>query len=503
MRCSEERPKAKVLWSGVLHKDTIRLGGQSVRLMPTGDIRLRRFRKTHIVFDSLYARTNWQFTVANLSGDPFKKVEWICGDTTISKDMAATWEQKGVTRKNCTPELIIKPALALKRSVAFVDARYSDTVRTAISYTVQETLTDLNQYAGVDTLWRFWKVTQPYSRSLLLENRSEAVGVGKYLHGKRQLSVRVYPNKPERLLPNKPRKLSRTKKTSIRYDAFQPGDTLVFSVEAMGEPLQKVELTHTRGKYLHIQREVKTFADTVVAGDEKYWELNLCGKFGWKKQMANIAVWRIHPARLDTICQNWDTLYALDYKIVYDTVAVMIKNDSLRLAPVLDMENSPLGYFDVEVPDTLPQGLRLLFVAYWGGINRPCLAAYQDLESTVPKTWSRPGVPPALCAYGMGYPLSLPQVRVSDVDMTFITSPSDPSKGLWEITFRKNAGHLTLKQLRDSLNQGNQSGYYHFWVVFKNKNTVNDYPIQLKMIAFYQKEKLKQLERKLLETKMY
>lgn len=471
--------------------------------MPTGDIRLRRFRKTHIVFDTLSPRSNWQFTVANLSGDPFKKVEWICGDTTISKASVATWEQSIDVPMASPLKLIIKPTLSLKRSVASMDAWYADTVRTAIAYTVQETLTEINQYGGVDTLWRFWKVNHPYSRSLLLEKRSEAVGVDRYLQGKRQLLVKVYPNKPERLLPNKPRSLSRTKKTNLRYDAFQPGDTLVFTVAAMGEPLQQVELTHTKGKFRHIQREVESFADTVVAGNEKYWELNLSGKFGWKKQKANIAVWRIHPARMDTICQNWDTLYAQEYKTVYDTVAVTIIDDSLQLAPVWDIEKKPLGYFELEVPDTLPKGLRLLYVTYWGGINRPCLNAYQNLEASVPKTWSRPGVPPALCAYGMGHPLSLPQVRVSDVDMTFVTTPSAPLNGLWEISFRKNAGQLTLKQLRDDLNNGKQAKYYQFWVVFKNKNTVNDYPVQLKMIAFYQEKKLIRMERKIVETKMY
>ena len=161
---------------------------------------------------------------------------------------------------------------------------------------------------------------------------------------------------------------------------------------------------------------------------------------------------------------------------------------------------------DIQVPAKLPDKdtAYLSAVAYWIGVGLPCIADYQTVEQTVPPDWSLPGAPAALGAYGNGRPLLLPHLNTRDVAMVFNQSgkPIAPNAtaSLLGLSLLQNARVVPVKQLKAELKLDKTSGLYHFFACFNNKSTDMAYPVQVKMVAYYRKEKSRRREVKKMGT---
>jgi hypothetical protein len=177
-----------------------------------------------------------------------------------------------------------------------------------------------------------------------------------------------------------------------------------------------------------------------------------------------------------------------------------IADDSLLLAPLLNIESAPWGRIAVEIPKTAPgiSTTRLYAFAYWVGVGDACLADYAALEKTVPADWSRPGAPVALGAYGLSRPLILPPVKTADVAFVFNQSgerigPKNVAS-LFGLSLKQNAKIITRMQLDATLKAAEKPGPYRFFACFENRNTVITHPVRLKVVAYYQKEKSRSIE---------
>ena len=483
-----KRQEEQLLRRDTLQRDTVWQAAAPRYVAPLGDFRLRRFRRSVFRFDSVPAGDTLSVELVS-TAEPFKKVALYPIDTQKNVPVFKHQSQAEKTRK---PILTIKNKWSLKRGLAHLEALSTPPARAAMRYMVREVLIQPNGTPKPDTLQRDWAIGEQGQKTLLDEQGVQRDSTGRISRKKKTITIVKHPAKPIALSPSGVQVLPRKGERVFRYSDFKPGDTLLFTVATVGKkPLKSVSLSDAQKRYHRKTLETALFSDKVTADKEAYWMLRVAGHFGLQKQQANITVLRIPPARIDSIVQRSDTVWKVETKPLYDTLALTIKDDSLLLPPVLNLAQKNVASVEIAIPDTLPKGFSLMFAAYWVGINRPCLDTYQALENAVPPNWIKPGVPPALCAYALGYPLQLPPITLSDVALAFNRGGAYPNNKndatpLWGVSLKQSMGVISADALRKARTQ---KGTHYFYVYFKNNNNVNTYPAQVKIIAFYRKKK--------------
>ena len=500
--CSETTQSAQLLHSDTLSCDTILAPMQQVLLTPRGDIRLRRFFAKKIVFAQNINPSVFELTLTHQMGQPFKQIGLQCEIDTVLQDQSA-FQYKGYLGALAQPILHIRPYPSLRRQIAHLSAAYTQPVPPAYQYHVRQIWVRHNAQNQRDTIWQHWLYLPNNTKVLVQENAVLAKSQTQFERQHRFLSVRTRYAKPALLLPNGKRYLPRLKPLTLRYNTFKAGDTLVFAVKSLGKkPIKTAALVDNNGVSRHFLWHSNTLSDTVIVGTERYLELRLRGYPQWIRQAVQIEVQRVAPAQSDTICQQNDTLWARTNVPIYDTLALLIRDDSLTLFPLRQIENNPYGQFELNVSRVLSDSIELLFVAYWFGVNRPVIQHYQNIEATIPKLWALPGVPPALCAFALKYPVLLPRVSVSDIAVQFNQTGRIGPTALLEVSPTHNLGIIASETLEKAFEKnGTIPPVYHFFLCFSNQNTVNAYPVQVKMIAFYRKKIGEKHLLNMLETK--
>ena len=454
-------------------------------------LQLHRLEPSIFWFETVPAGDTFFVELTTAAG-PFKKVELYMQDSTPTQLNVPVFKHQSHTENDRNIRLAITPKFSLKRGLAHIEARSTPSARAQIHYTVRELLTQPNGTSIPDTIRRDWAIGDQNNKTLLDEQLVLRDSTGRVFRKKKSVTVVRHPAKPIALSPGGVLTLPRKKTLELNYTAYKPGDTLVFEVTALGgKPLKSVSLSDAHRRYSRKAMEKERFTDKVVAGREAYWTLRLEGHFELQKQMADVKVWRIPPTRTDSVFSRSDTTLLVQTIPLYDTLALLIKDDSLLLFPMLNLAQKNVSSMEIAVPASLPKGFELMFAAYWVGINYPCISTYQALEKTVPADWAKPGVPPALCAYALGMPLQLPPITLSDVVLAFNRGGAYPNDKygaapLWGVSLRQSMGNISAGDLQKARSQ---KGVYYFYVYFKNNNNVNTYPAQVKIIAFYRKKK--------------
>ena len=484
----------RVISTDTLSIDTIWSNIQRVALAPQGDIRLRRFKSQKIVFDTLPAKYAFQLDLNHQLGQPFQNIQLILADTTVGGAGIATFQYIDTFTQPCRPVLLIKPSLSIKRQVAQLAAYRYLPAQPTLQYRIRQAVVRTYSNQGKDTL-HLVLVQKPGMKAVEDNLRVVTKKKGQIVHQKKEriITAKKYPAILSQ--PTGIRYLPRLKPLSLRYSTFYPRDTMIFTVTAVGKKtLKQVELIDNQSVVRRRMLNTAVFSDTVVVVNERYFDFKISANPSWTKQAVQLDVRCIRPTRFDTSYIQLDTIFDIDTRLTYDTLAFLIKDDSMLLAATRNIESNPNGQWDLLVPPLLADKdtLHLLYVAYWFGINRPCLDQYQFLEASVPKTWSLPGVPPALCAVALQYPLILPRITISDVDVQLNIIDAKGNKHRLEASLLKNSGIITADALKALIYPKSKPlpkslPLYHFLVHFNNKNTVNAYPLQFKMIAFYSK----------------
>ncbi len=497
----------RVISTDTLSIDTVWSNTQRVALAPKGDIRLRRFRSKKIVFDTVPAKYAFQLDLNHQLGQPFKNIQLLLADTILTDEGIASFQYADTFIQPWQPVLIIKPHFSIKRQVAQLTAYRYIPARPTIRYRIMETVVRLNSKQFPDTIQQVGVHESGKKRVWEQKNRVVMIKNGQIWHQKkdRVITAKRYP--PIISQPTGIRYLPRLKPLSLRYSTFYPRDTLIFTVTAIGEKtLKQISLVDNQSIVRHRMINTLVFSDTLVVVNERYFDLKIRANPSWVKQAVKLDVRCIRPTQYDTAYMQLDTIFGIDTLLTYDTLALSIKDDSLLLAATRQIEGNPNGQLEMFVPPLIADKdtLHLLFIVYWFGINRTCLDQYQFLEASVPKTWSLPGVPPALCAYALKHPLILPRITISDVGVQMNMIDSKGKKHLLESSLAQNLGIITADALKAQVYPKplpQLLPMYHFFIHFNNRNTVNAYPLQFKMIAFYSKVTSRKRVLKIIETK--
>jgi hypothetical protein len=485
----------RVISIDTLSIDTVWPNIQRVALAPRGDIRLRRFKSKKIVFDTVPANYAFQLHLNHQLGQPFQGIQLVLADTILKDAGIASFQYADTFTQLCRPVLIIKPHLSIKRQMAQITAYRYIPARPTVRYRTREVLVRSLPNNKKDTLYSIG--VEEFGKKKVLEDRLRVTKKGKnqILHQQKDriITAKKYP--PILSQPTGIRYLPRLKPLSLRYSTFYPRDTLIFTVTSVDKkPLKQVVLVDDQSVERHRMSNTSVFSDTLVVVKERYFDMKISANPSLKKQAVKLDVRCIRPTKYDTAYIQFDTLFGFETRLTYDTLAFLIKDDSMLLAATRNIESNPNVQWDLLVPPLLADKdtLHLLYVAYWFGITRPCLDQYQFLEASVPKTWSLPGVPPALCAVALQYPLILPRITISDVGVQMNIVGAKGKKHRLEASLARNLGVITADALKalvypEPMPSPNILPMYHFVIDFNNRNTVNAYPIQFKMIAFYSK----------------
>jgi hypothetical protein len=480
----------RIIRTDTLSIDTVWSNTQKVALTPRGDIRLRRFKSKKIDFDTIPANYAFQLDLNHQLGQPFQDIQLILADTTLRNAGIATFQYTDTFTQPCRPVLLIKPSLSIKRQVAQLAAYRYLPAQPTLQYRIRQTVVRTYSNQGKDTL-HLVLIQKSGERGVEDNLRVVTKKKGQIVHQKkeRNITAKRYPAILSQ--PTGIRYLPRLKPLSLRYSTFYPRDTMIFTVTTVGKKtLKQVELIDNQSIVRHRMLNTAVFSDTLVVVNERYFDFKISANPSWTKQAVQLDVRCIRPTRFDTSYIQLDTIFDIDTLLTYDTLAFSIKDDSLLLAARMNIESNPNGQLELFVPLLIANKdtLHLLFIAYWFGINRPCLNQYQFLEASVPKTWALPGVPPALCAFALKYPLILPRITISDVGVEFNTMGSKGKLPVLGASLAQNSGIITAQTLKAQMKTAQLPlPTYHFFVHFKNRNTVNAYPLQFKMIAFYSK----------------
>lgn len=481
------------MWQHTEQQTLVQSGPAPQTLRPTGEIRLKRLGYTTLNYRLSNADDTIRMVVSNKDGIPFRELRWSL-DPSAQKKTAA-YQHTAVLPAPVEAQLRIKPTVALRRQVAVV--QLTDAAPRTQGYVRQITDTLLKP-AALPFCDSFYK-----KQLLPPQTPGYLTGWGYsdplcYVEGR--LVIRDHPVQVRQLLPAGPHRLPRLGKSrSIPYSDFSPGDTLTFTATVKGEkPLKEIFLTGPSGERISGTVNALSYADTLVVAQETSFTLHLDGRAALGQQFVEVAVQRIRPMASDSFYQLTDSVFTTTDTLVFDTLLVTAIDDSLLLAPIWNIEQSPFGCLKVQVPTQPAAGLNLRQVAYWIGTGRDALNAYLELEPTVPPEWSLPGAPPALGALGFGRPIVLPFISTQDVICSFSkTARAGPGKKsiapLAQLPEQKNAGILSREILDDWSSDGvieaSKLQSRTFYACFQNISTVNTYPVAIKVVGYYFKLK--------------
>ena len=460
-----------------------------------GEYKLKRLGITRISCTISLPNDSLWIHINSKDGSDFKKVGWKTSEKEQKKLLTNRnlYEFKGILgslKSVKTIELLIKGTFALKRKIAWVQvyqkvAQQKDSISRS----------NLAKRSKADSTALRKLSLHPPSKDSLAKWRSKFGRGGKDTIELAERKVVSHPGIRSILNPSGPSLLiPRSGKTLVlSYEDFQKKDTLVFSVLANSKPLKAIWLSKEKDTILNRVYDQTQFLDTIVVQTERKFNLHIKGHLSVKHQTVDVSVARIRPVPNDTFYLVTDSIYTTKSSTILDTVLFTVLDQTLSVPPIWDIEKEPFAQVEVQIPDTVGAGYVLQKVGYWLGIGRECLNNYLALEASVPPTWSKPGAPVALGAFLLGRPLALPRTGVTDVVSRFSKARIASNQFGRKIGIKASLPLFILTPVMlDSFctkvfSLATNIPNYNFYACFQNSSSVNSYPIQLKIVGFYQK----------------
>lgn len=293
------------------------------------------------------------------------------------------------------------------------------------------------------------------------------------------------------------------------------GDSLVIDLKTVdGKPLKAAALTDKEGKIIQANLKAASVRYTaLLKGSAERFTLYLRGGSLFRKQFATVKAGLHSPA--DTVYWSAGDLgagpsdnpaTASARQLIFkkeqvlvptgDTILLQVTDITLSLTGKRNPMQSGVGVVEVNIPEHAEDNDLFLFITYWVGIGAPTVAAYAALEASTPPEWSQPGVTPPLAAFGLGRPIVLP--AVSRIDPGF-----DPNLVPYVIAddrnrerFLKSGKPSGATELFGHKNNPNNfgkgfpgTGSRNFYFAFINQHDINTFPVQVKVVAYYQRRK--------------
>lgn len=189
-----------------------------------------------------------------------------------------------------------------------------------------------------------------------------------------------------------------------------------------------------------------------------------------------------------------------------DTLITTLLDDKYDVVGKRNLIGSQQGKTEVKVPLNLTAKDSLIAIAYWVGFGENSINAYEALDEEIPDKWRQPGVSAPLAAFGAGYRILLPPLGMEEVvrydfvrsnGKKAFTKGQTPYTNLIERELaHPNYGIISgtdLINLRDTVQviEEPDEKMLNFYFTYANNHQVNSYPIQLKLIAYYQISELR------------
>lgn len=474
-------------------------------VFPQGDVKLPRLKSRTLNYPTLPAGDTVQVSVMNKTGVPFRTLQLSFGPDAqlLLRDTAAV-QYRTVMKPGAQMQITLRAQPSLRVQTAFVKITRTPPARPDTLRSFRDSLIQLAKIP-VDFFTNRQSVQLPDGTvvNTSWNGNIPAGKPGEVVRRARALTIIPGTSKRMQIQPRGSVRLKNFKNTTRSCTDFMQGDTLIFQVNALkNTSLGRVTLADQDGNVLNSQiNPGASFSDTVVIRNEKTLTLTMTPKPAVRKKYADVSVWRIRASRADTFYTVTDSTFLLHETVQYDTLVVTLFDDSLLLAPIWNIEQSPYADFTVQFASRSPQLGELAFVTYWLGVGRPVIRAFSALDAAVPPEWSRPDVSPFLGALGFRHPLALTEPNSKEVLAVYTNADGRKSfragklKSDNRLPMSKGPGYgiadrqelLKGSNRRNDANTGTET--LTFYACFQNKSTVNTYPVAFKMAGFYLQNK--------------
>lgn len=291
------------------------------------------------------------------------------------------------------------------------------------------------------------------------------------------------------------------------------GDTLVLEIEPVDQkPLKAVVLLNSKRQILQADFNTGPLRyNTVLAGEaDTSFQLYLRarGLFGKRYAFVRAALHRQPdttwwapgqisagplPEAAATETRDFTLVRKKTLASTGDTLLFQLTDFALSLTGKRNPMATGMGVVEVKIPDHVEKNDTLLFLTWWVGIGAPTVGAYTALEADTPPEWSQPGVTAPLAAYGLGKPIVLPAMERIDPGLIPSIVPFVFVDEINKTKFLRTGNPRTIRQL---FARSGTAGNYgridpgrlrRFFVAFVNQHDANTYPIQVKVVAYYQR----------------
>jgi hypothetical protein len=516
------------LWSRKQTRSTIRRALPTVSV--TRDIQLRRFKTSAIPCPAVPAGDTLRISIMNKSGAPLKKIRCTLDQTTLLElqDTVGVQYEKVLPQAG-TPTIYLqpKPSLGLHAQVASVKLQHTPPAKLDTLYANFDVLLKKGRTNARDSI--VWQSAAPGKGAQLLTKWSgqiKTAQTGEHINRSKTLSTKTHPPLLTVLQAPQMIRLRNWKTDTVPIASeFIKGDTLIFSIKAFGKTkLSSCELQDQDAKVLGSALDFTDFSDTLVIRTEKKLRLFLKPQLSLRKKYAQLSVLRIRPVATDTFYQVIDSTFRTTENTLYDTLVLTVFDDSLELAPIWNIEQTPYGEFKVDLPVSGPKLGQLAYIVYWLGIGRAAINEFQQLETSVPPDWSRPGASVPLGALGFGHQLAFLQQPAPEVSFActnlngrdlFKAGKTIKTNSVIPNLNKQNYGvadycqtstdpkciHSNdIKRIKDPKTGIETLAFY---TCFRNKSTVDPFPVALKIVGFYRQKKKTVTTTQLLKIENY
>ncbi len=290
------------------------------------------------------------------------------------------------------------------------------------------------------------------------------------------------------------------------------GDTLVLEVEPVDQkPLKAVVLLNSKRQILQADFDAGPVRySTVLTGEADTFQLYLRARGFLAKRYAFVRASLHHqpdttwwspgqisagPMQAAAAVETREIAFHRKKTLVStgDTLLYQVTDFTLSLTGKRNPMGAGAGVVEVNIPEHVEKNDRLLFLTWWVGTGAPTIAAYAALEADTPPEWSQPGVTAPLAAYGLGKPVVLPAMNRVDPGLDPARTPFVFAGENGKNSFLKSGDPGKIRQLfgRSGIS-GNYGriepgGLRRFYIAFVNQHDANTYPVQVKIVAYYER----------------
>lgn len=347
-----------------------------------------------------------------------------------------------------------------------------------------------NSFINIDTLIRIDLNGDTIAEIYDKQNRL----LEKYVNGF-IAEKRIWPSPDTIVLADLVVKVSQLTKPEYKYP-LQKGDTVVIQVcEKKRRKLKQVDFIQgdKGNRFSAVKIDSVLWRDIIE--EEGEYKLKVHNFLSLFKRVCCIKAIRIPEVIPEVTKYVRDTLTLLDSisKVVSrDTFLVPILDKTIYLPPVRDIERLPYHIEQFDLPVKADSLGSLKTWAYWIGVGNASKKQYNDLESSVPATWSKPGVSIPLGAFILKKDIILPSKKNKEVKYVIGNEGqinyliSNLSEKLFDSELSNS--YWKIKSKRSALSSN--------YLLIANMDEVNGYSIPIKIIAMKVKENFEKVGRK-------